>query len=141
MHILNIVLHIFGMMSNFFWDDVQLFLWWCPTFFGIMSNFFWEMSNFFSAFTVVMKGKGYKAKIREKDNQKIEVLLWNWSDESRIKDYKEEEEAIWLIYSKKHEASKLIYKAHWGSGSHLHIKRIVEEIKKLGYWWDKWKRM
>ena len=84
-----------------------------------------------------MKGKRYKAEIREKDNQKIEVLLRNWSHKSRTKDYKEEEEAMWLIYPKKHEAKELIYKAHWGSGSHLHIKRTVEEIKKLGYWWDK----
>ena len=48
-----------------------------------------------------MKGKRYKAEIREKDNQKIEVLLRNWSHKSRTKDYKEEEEAMWLIYPKK----------------------------------------
>ena len=46
-------------MSNFFWDDVQLFLGWCPTFFGMMSNFFWDdvqlfLRNvqLFSTFTV-----------------------------------------------------------------------------------------
>ena len=61
---------------------------------------------------IVMKGKRYKAEIREKDNQKIEVLLRNWSHKSRTKDYKEEEEAMWLIYPKKHEAKELIYKAH-----------------------------
>ena len=61
---------------------------------------------------IVMKGKRYKAKIREKDNQKIEVLLRNWSYKSWTKDYKDEEEAILLIYSKKHEAKELIYKSH-----------------------------
>ena len=85
---------------------------------------------------IVMKRKRYKAEIWEKDNQKIEVLLRNLSHKSRIKDYKDEE-AIWLIYQKKYEAKELIYKAHWGSGSHLHIKCTGEEIKKLGYWWDK----
>ena len=65
------------------------------------------------------------------------MLLRNWRHKSRTKDYKEEEEAIWLIYPKKHEAKELIYKVHWGSESHFHIKRTVEEIKKLGYWWDK----
>ena len=39
---------------------------------------------------IVMNGKRYKAEIREKDNQKIEVLLGNWSHKSKTKDDKED---------------------------------------------------
>ena len=86
---------------------------------------------------IIMKGKRYKAEIREKDNQKIEVLLRDWSHKSRTKGDKEEEEAIWIIYSIKYEAKEIIFKAHWGWESHLQIKSTVEKIKKSGYWWDK----
>ena len=37
-----------------------------------------------------MNGKRYKVEIREKDNQKIEVLLGNWSHKSKTKDDKED---------------------------------------------------
>ena len=66
------------------------------------------------------------------------MLLRNWSQKSRAKGDKEKEvETNWLIYPKKYEVIEIIYKAHWGSGSHRQIKRTIVEIKKLGYWWDK----
>ena len=55
---------------------------------------------------IVMKGKRYEAEIREKNNQRIEVLLRNWSHKSRTKDDKE---AIRLIYPKKYEAKEINY--------------------------------
>ena len=59
---------------------------------------------------------------------------WNYLKKNDDKNSKNQE--LWFEIPREYKKNDIIFKAHTSGGSHLAVKRTLEEIMKLGYRWE-----
>ena len=74
-------------------------------------------------------------KLDKKGNIKYKLLRnWNYIKNNDAKNSQNQE--LWFEIPREYKKNDIIFKAHTTGGSHLAVKRTLEEIMKLGYRWE-----
>ena len=74
-------------------------------------------------------------KLDKKENIKYKLLRnWNCIKNNDAKNSQNQE--LWFEIPREYKKNDINFKAHTTGGSHLAVKRTLEEIMKLGYRWE-----
>ena len=74
-------------------------------------------------------------KLDKNENIKYKLLRnWNYIKNNDAKNSQNQE--LWFEIPREYKKNDIIFKAHTTGGSHLTVKRTLEEIMKLGYRWE-----
>ena len=60
----------------------------------------------------------------------------NWNYIKNNDDKNSQNQELWFEIPREYKKNDIIFKAHTTGGSHLAVKRTLEEIMKLGYRWE-----
>ena len=71
----------------------------------------------------------------KKENIKYK-LLRNWNYIKNNDDKNSQNQELWFEIPREYKKNDIIFKAHTTRGSHLAVKRTLEEIMILGYRWE-----
>ena len=70
----------------------------------------------------------------EKENRKYKLLRnWNYIKND---DKNSQNQELWFKIPREYKKNDIIFKAHTTGGSHLAVKRTLEEMMKLGFRWE-----
>ena len=74
-------------------------------------------------------------KLDKKENRKYKLLRnWNYIKKNDAKNSQNQE--LWFEIPREYKKNDIIFKAHTTGGSHVVVKRTLEEIMKLCYRWE-----
>ena len=82
-----------------------------------------------------LDGLNKNIKLDKKGNAKYK-LLRNWNYIKNNDDKNSQNQELWFEIPREYKKNDIIFKAHTTGGSHLAVKRTLEEIMKLGYRWE-----